>query len=519
MSRQVKIISFDDFSSGVFQRSSIFADMENPLAGDFGFKSAADANNVIMGRSGLEKFSGYDKYLPMAIPGSPVITGIYEYKKTGPSADSYLIVCAGDKIYDASGAVLTEVYTGITPNVFFNFVTFNNVCILLNGVDDPIYFDGIICAPITFNDPDEIFDGAKPRLAEIFRNRIFYSGDSIHPSRVWTPKPGTYDDFDNSLSLVDSFDVSVGDGYKIIGIKALTKDILVLYKEGSILRLSGSSPFGTAIDAFRLEEISRETGCLATRTIVQVGKDHFFLSQTGLKRLSTVNEYGDVQVFDPSYQLKSAFENVNYSSTAVENAFSTYLKREQHLYLHVPEGSNHNNTQIYVYDPMTGANMPRNGINASCGAVVARTYFTGDYSGNIHRHLGVNNYAGERILSHWESKWLPIEGLNNKKIFRNLLIYFETSGTTTIVIQWSLMKMDGSVFTSSKTTGSVSSDIWDTGAWDTAIFDADENTVFHKNNLGRGRAIKIKIINNNANETWKIRRIELGVQNLGRVGT
>jgi len=512
-----RILEFNEFSTGKSQRSSIFANLNNPLDPFYGFKSAHDANNVIMGENGLEKFPGNTEYLNSAVTDTPIITGLYEYKKTGSSAATYFIVCAGTKIYTASGGNLTEIYSGITEGATFNFVTFNNVCIMLNGTDDPLYFDGTTCDEISFTDPSTILGTAKPKYAEVFRNRIFYSGDAASPSKIWTPRPGTYDNFDNTTGLVDAFNISIGDGSRITRLKTFSKDLMIVYKQGSILRISGANPFGASVDPFRIEEVSKDIGCIAGRTVVQAGKDHYFLSYSGYKRLSAVDTYGDISDADPSYQITDDVNLINYSDSVVSEAHATYIPQERQIYLHVPTGSGTTNTQTFVFDVKTGSAQPRGGITAQYGAIVNRTYYTGDYSGMIHEQLDGDDYAGEAIESFWESKWLAIGGIKNKKKFKHLMIYFETSGSATITVQWTIMKMDGSEESFTKSSEAVTSDLWDVAEWDEAVFDAGQSTIFKKNNLGRGLAIKLRITNNNANERWKVRKIELGYMNLGRV--
>lgn len=515
MPARVQIASFTNFGKGISQKTPPFANIENGLAEDFGMQVAESANNVIMRVDSLEKFPGYSTELSSAIIGTPTITGVYEYKKTGSGAATYTIITAGTKVYTKSGSTLTEIYSGITADLLVSFVTFNNVCIMMNG-SELLEYDGTTCQAITMDDPDNIFDTAKPKYAALFRNRIFYTGDNTYPSRVWTPRPGSYNNFDNTLSTVDAFDVSVGDGEKITGINPLSKDLLVIYKQGSIHRLSGSNPFGFSADIFRLEEITREIGCIAPHTIKQVGRDHFFFSTDGLKRLSIVNDYGDVVSADPTYKIQNTINTINYSESVIEGAFTEYYKQEQLLYLHVPMGAGTTNTQTIVHDVVTGANMLRDGITASCGAIVNREYLTGGYDGQIYQQHDSNGYDGDSITSSWESKWIPLAGLHNKKEFRSLRIFFETSGISSIIVQWKLMTPEGLTKVYSKTSESASADVFDVGLFDTMLFDAGGNPIFKKNRLGRGLAIKLKIINNNANEPWKVSRIELGYVVLGR---
>lgn len=517
MSAQLKIYSFDDFSTGLNQRSSKYADVANVLSADFGMKSAAAANNVRMTQYGLEKFPGYNNYLLSAITGTPTVTGLYYYKKTGVSAANYWIVTAGTKIYTASGGSLTEIYSGVTAGAYFQFKTYNNVCLMMNGVDPMLYYDGTTCATVSFIDPSSIIGTAKPSFAEIFRNRIFYSGDATFPSRIWTPRPGTYNNFDNTFSTVDAFDVSVGDGHKITGLRSLQDNIMVIYKEESTHRLEGASPFGSSVDPFVIKEVSRKIGCIAPRTIVEVSTgDQFFLSKNGFKSFLTVQQYGDIKSADLTDRIPDELADINFATGVIAKAFAVYVDTEDQIYLHVPTGSSTTNNQIYVFDVKTRAIQPRKGITASYGAVIDRTYYTGDYAGQIHQQLSTDSYNGVAIESFWESKWIAIGGLKNKKKFKHLLIDFESAGRATITVQWQIMRMDGSIKTLNYSSSNQIADSWDFGLWDSAEWNSESGKVFKKNNLGRGRAIKIKIINNNANERWKIRKIELGIQNLGQ---
>lgn len=517
MSAKLAMPSFDDFSTGLNQRSSKYADVANVLSPDFGMKSAASANNVRMTQYGLEKFPGYDNYLASAIVGTPAVTGLYYYKRTGASAANYWIVTAGTKVYTASGGTLTEIYSGITAGAYFQFKTYNNVCLMMNGTDAVLYYDGTTCAAVTFTDPSTIFGSARPSFAEIFRNRIFYSGDSTNPSRVWTPRPGSHNNFDNGLSTVDAFDVSVGDGQKVTGLRALQDDILVIYKEESTHRLEGASPFGASVEPFAIKEVSRKIGCIAPRTIVEVSTgDQFFLSKNGFKSFLTVQQYGDVKAADLTDNIPDELADINFAASTIVNAFAVYIDTEDQIYLHVPTGAGTTNTQVYAFDAKTRAIQPRSGITAACGAIINRTFYTGDYSGQIYQQLTTDSYNGSAIESHWESKWIAIGGLKNKKKFKHLLIDFESAGLATITVQWQIMRMDGTIKTLSKSSVNVSDGTWDDATWDTDVWDSETGKMFKKNNLGRGRAIKVKIINNNANERWKVRKIELGIQNLGQ---
>jgi len=510
-----KSVPLDDFSTGVSERASIFADMINPLSPEYGVKAALASKNVKMDKDGIESCKGYREVLTSAL--ADMITGEYEYILKGLTTQRFHLVTAGTDLYVVSGASATSIYSGLTPDIPCNFITYNGVVIVMNGIDDMIEWAGSGSAvPVTVNDPNTIFDNGHPAFAEIFRNQLFYSGDPVDPYKIWKPAPGTHNDFDNTLGTVDGFLVGAGDGQAITGLKALTNDIMLIYKENKVLGLSGSSPFGSEGDPFTIREVSSNIGCIAPKSIVSVGKDHFFLSSEGFKSFSTVQQYGDIQDGDPMYKLSRYWETINRTESALSKAFATYIPSEKTIYLHLPSGASTQNDVIFTYHVLTGTTGIRTGITAACGAMVNGKYYTGGYTGQVSEQLFGHTYGESgAIETSWESKWLFYS--SSKKIFRNLQLYFDSNGTAVLQIQVQVMKMNGEIVTVTKTASGVeTTDVFDVALFDISAFDAGGASVFKMNNVSRGRAVKVKIINNAANQNWRLQKFEIGVVNLGR---
>lgn len=507
-------VPLDDFSTGISEKTSIFANVRNGSSPEYGVRAAASAKNVNMGKDGIESCKGYREVLSAALGAE--VTGNYEFVLEGMTTQRFHIVTAGTDIYSLSGSTATSIYSGLTAGYPCQFETFNGVVLIMNGIDDVVEWDGSGSAtPTAMNDPDTIWDGGKPSFAAIFRNQLFYGGDPTQPYKIWKPAPGTHNDFDNTNGTVDGFLIGPGDGQAVTGIKPITHDVCLIYKKNKILGLSGSAPFGSGVDPFTIREVVANVGCIAPKSIVAVGKDHYFLSSEGFKSLMTVQQYGDIQDADPMYKLSRSFENINKDAASISKAFATYIPVEKMIYLHLPSGSNTENDTVFTYNVLTGATGIRDGITASCGAMINGQYYTGNYDGMVYQQLFGHNYAGGSIETSWESKWLFYNG--DKKIFRDLQLYFESSNSSEVLIQIQIMKMDGSIFAVTGTAGGVvTDDLFDVGLFDVAIFDAGSSSIYKKANIGRGVAVKVKVINNSADQSWKLQKFEIGVVNLGR---
>jgi hypothetical protein len=508
-----KVLSYSDFSTGLDEYGSKYAD-RNPLDPNYGMRAQAVLKNVFVSKNGAEKAPGWVDMLAEAADG--IVTGECDYTVESQGISEH-IVTIGTKLYKRNDDTLEELYSGLADGVRCRFLITNDVLLVMNGIDPVVYYDGSTAAAVTFNDPDNIWQDFRPSFAVIFRNRVHYGGDPSYPDDVATPVPGTYNDFDNTNGEVDRYQVSPGDGGVLVMMRPLTKDALVFYKTNGIHRLRGSTPFGSDVDPFVLEEVRRGIGCIAGDTVVEAIGDHWFLAPSGFKSLSTVQQYGDVQEKNPSARIPESVGNLNLQTSAIRGAFAVYIETKRQVWLHVPTGDSSTNDMVYCFSVDTGGIMPREGIPASCGAIVGNVYYTGTYDGRVQQQFTGLDYGDAAIESEFEIKWQGSGNISQTLRFAFLNIDFETAGESSIVVQWQILKARGTIQTRSKTVSSNSDDQFDTGNWDEAVFDAGASSTFHKKRLGRGVAIKVRIINNNAGETWRATKIDLGIIPLGKI--
>jgi hypothetical protein len=362
---------------------------------------------------------------------------------------------------------------------------------------------------LSAKDPQSIWTSATPKGVCVFRNRVFFWDDH----KIYTPKPGTYDDFNNNDNTVDGFYIDRGYGGKITHVKPLTDDSLIIYKERCIRRLSGSAPFGQP-DQFIIRPISDDVGCAAPRSVVQVGLDHYFWSERGPRGLRTVQSYGDVEIVQPSYLIPAIVDKVNW--TQVENICSVYSPVDGKVIYCYPTGASTTNSDCLVWDADTQTNEPRGqGISAACLALYNRQVIHGDYAGQLFTHGNINSYDGGDIAAFWKSKYIAHNGIGTLKRYRRLVLFAEGEGNADITVRWSVLQR-GAAYTQSGTVSIDSTDnAWDSGLWGTAEWSTAEAAVFHLKNLGRGSAFKLELLNTSATQHPVIRQITLEFEVFG----
>ncbi|MGD9581590.1 MAG: hypothetical protein AB7V50_09475, partial [Vampirovibrionia bacterium] len=104
-----------------------------------------DLHNVKLTKYGsIEKEKGYTLYNDSQFASNAQIGGIYSYCKSSTN-DQYLMVAAGDKLYTTSSGVFTDITrlsASYENNTIWDFTTFNNIAIAVNGFDVPQKYSG-----------------------------------------------------------------------------------------------------------------------------------------------------------------------------------------------------------------------------------------------------------------------------------------------------------------------------------------------------------------------------------------
>jgi len=153
-----------------------------------------------------------------------------------------------------------------------------------------------------------------------------------------------YNAFDLALNTAR---LNSGEDDEITALFPIEKNIIV-WKSQSIFILSGIT--GNMAD-LSAQQINRNIGCLARRSVAQVGSDVIWLAEGGVYRLSQSNEARLVSNAVPlSNDIENTMRRINWSAAA--GACGTVHGR--YYYLAVPVDHATFNNAILVYDTVSG---------------------------------------------------------------------------------------------------------------------------------------------------------------------
>jgi hypothetical protein len=100
-----------------------------------------NCKNVMMTRRGaITTRTGYVKLNASPVANYPTCLGIYEYRQ---SNGTRIVISAFDEFLFSGVGTLTPFVTGRDTSAWDYFTTLNNVCIVTNGVDNNMYYDGV----------------------------------------------------------------------------------------------------------------------------------------------------------------------------------------------------------------------------------------------------------------------------------------------------------------------------------------------------------------------------------------
>jgi len=262
-----------------------------------------------------------------------------------------LIAGINKKLYSA-GSLYGTTWTDLSHTLYGD-VTFAQLDNKLFFVDGYYYYywDGSTFTEVT------TFDGSTtllPHFEDIIShgNRILlsrvndtaYNDDEIYASDLLD---GT------AIDSTYSIRVGAGDGDPIVKILSWFKDFVAVLKEKSVYVVNTSSLIGTAGGGatdpvnWVIEKVTDSMGCVAPKTVVNVGNDIWFLSREGLTSLRRVKESQQRQIsaIVLNTPVNDVFEDVNWDDA--DTASAAYYNNRFYISLPISPSKVPNATLVY----------------------------------------------------------------------------------------------------------------------------------------------------------------------------
>lgn len=174
------------------------------------------------------------------------------------------------------------------------------------------------------------------REALYFGNRVFgiYGPDFVAISDILNPL--IY------LPLQNEFRLNSGTNDKVVAIYPFNESTIIVFKQRSVLAIANSTG---ELDGVRLIEITRDYGCVASKSIASTGSDIVWLSQRGVVSLKQT-EYGLTQsvVIPLSDPIQGTIDKIDWANAS--GACAAY--HDNKYILSVPVGYGDGTNQLTI---------------------------------------------------------------------------------------------------------------------------------------------------------------------------
>ena len=220
----------------------------------------------------------------------------------------------------------TSLITGLgTPTVNYEFRKFN-----FDGTDKIVICSGtstprIVDSSYSITNVNAT-GSANFKFVEVFKNHIFFSGDSSNSQSIKFMPPFGTNDFTTANGggeiRVDS---------PIVGLKVFRENLFIFCND-EIFKLLGDSYAN-----FTLQPVTRKIGCRDGRSIQEFAGDIIFLGPDGLRTIAGTDRIGDVELGTISKQVQEETDKIT-----THNINSLVIRNKSQYRIFYPTSANQN---------------------------------------------------------------------------------------------------------------------------------------------------------------------------------
>lgn len=397
----------------------------------------ADAQNIVPDASGLPVGVGGAVQLNSTSLGSR-ITSFHEFRSgsTRGKLCSYTTKIA--EYNSATGEFVTKI-TGLTTGKMLQWVNFAGKAICVNeGNDVPQYWDGttggdLAGSPVTGK-----------TIAE-WGNRLWFGGDATNVALL----SGSVlnDPTDNTVAdTTGALQITVGDSKDpITGVFGFF-DWLLVGKSNNLYKVTGTTITDNTTLSVKpvYSKGTDNTGFTSPWAICQVGNDVIFQDGFDIKRLSGIQEFGDIETTSVIPHIRDFIKETADEDYLQYTQFFHY-KKQQRIIVSIPTGATTHyvfaldyrfkaETGRYAFYPMSGFTM--NVLGGVESGEVVDPYF-GDETGFVYQFDTGNDNGGLAIEKYLVSVFSGNDAENKvsgrhvyRKQFLNAEAFILPSGTS-----------------------------------------------------------------------------------------
>lgn len=200
-------------------------------------------------------------------PTDSEVLGAFEFIKK-PDEESYIVAAHGNKLqYWDDG--WSDIKDELTEAEHYDFRTFDNRLVVVNGQDDSFLWDG--------NEVTEPDDFPKAKFLSEYKGRLVVAGDPDEPVKLSVSHPQNPNLWDPTElgSLALEIFVSPDDGQKITGLMGMD-DFVLIGQEHQLYGL-----FGTTTQDFAIYKVDPSVGVGSHKSMANIHGIAFFVDSRG----------------------------------------------------------------------------------------------------------------------------------------------------------------------------------------------------------------------------------------------
>ena len=418
---------------------------------------------------GYRRIEGYDEYDPdygeVTVAGSTTgqgkVLGIAIFKNDVTSGTTIIAIrqdagATNYSFYYYTANIGWRKYTldhsvtrpmtanGLTVNRIrhqqFNFGTGNTIC-FVDGVNPAIVFNGTNWKEIKsshsggYHASNNTAGGNQalnaPALVDVFENHLFLSGHEATRAAIAHSAPN-----DAYTWTASAGGGQIASGFDVVQIKPF-RDNLFVFGNKNIKKITVN-----ASNAFALENVTSNIGCVARDSVLEIGGDLMFLSPDGFRPVAGTSRVGDIELETLSKPIQSTL--VDLIKNEDMDALTGVVIRSKSQVRYFVTTTN-SGTVVAATDAIgiiggltdTSGSIEWEfgqllGIRASCATSdyvgTDEIILHGDHDGKVYRQENGTSFNGSNIISVYATPYLDFGETEQRKVIRKLNTFVRAEG-------------------------------------------------------------------------------------------
>ena len=322
----------------------------------------------------------------------------------------------------------------------FNFGTGNNIC-FVDGVNPAIVFNGTNWKEIKsshsggYHASNNTAGGNQalnaPALVDVFENHLFLSGHEATRAAIAHSAPNDAYTWTSAAG-----GGQIASGFDVVQIKPF-RDNLFVFGNKNIKKITV-----TASNAFALENVTSNIGCVARDSVLEIGGDLMFLSPDGFRPVAGTSRVGDIELETLSKPIQSTLVDLikNEDMDALTGVVIRSKSQVRYFVTTTTGGTVVSAaSSIGIIGGLTDTSGSIEwefgqllGIRASCATSdyvgTDEIILHGDHDGKVYRQENGSSFNGSNIISVYATPYLDFGETEQRKVIRKLNTFVRAEG-------------------------------------------------------------------------------------------